>query len=681
MRRRAVTTARARRARKNGVAAHKSVACPIVGVGGSARGFEATMAFDEAIMTNMGEGLYTVDAEGLVTTMNPAAEKLFGWSFEELRGKKMHDVTHYKHRDGSPFPAHECPGLQVFRTGKTLTNCEDVFIRKDGTCFDVIYSASPIRNGNKIIGLVVVFRDITEQKHTEAAAMRFMALVRSSRDAVVAKDLNGIITDWNQSAQRIFGYKPKEIIGKSILTLIPQDRQSEESEILRRIRSGESIDHYETVRRRKDGRLIDVSLTISPIKDLKGKIIGVSKVARDITDRRATERRLAEQARLLNLTNDAIFICNMRHRITFWNRGAKELYGYSREEALGKITHELLCTEFPESIRQLRKKLERDGHWSGELVHRCKDDSKVVVMSRWSLDRDECGKPSSILETNTNITDRKRAEVALQIAKKHLEERVHDRTHELRAANKQLKGEIERRKGLEGEILSVSDREQQRLGQELHDGLCQHLTAVAFMARSVALRLRNHRVIDAADIDKIAQLVNEAAADTRNLSRALHRVDVDSAGLITALQDLVDREIWRTPCRLEVKSAFHIEDDVVAAQLYRIAREAVINANKHAQAREIVVKLERSRQGMVLRVSDDGVGLSSDSKLKQGLGFPIMKYRAQLMEARLEIESPKSGGMCVSCYLPDGAVPSPKKGNGEAKGLSAQIAKVLATVI
>jgi len=245
---------------------------------------------------------------------------------------------------------------------------------------------------------------------------------------------------------------------------------------------------------------------------------------------------------------------------------------------------------------------------------------------------------------------------------------VRERTAELSAANKQLKNEIRRRKGLEGEILEISDREQQRLGQELHDGLCQHLTAVAFMARSVALRLKNHRVIDAADIEKIAELVNDAATDTRNLSRALHRFDVDAASMVRALQDLVDREIWRVPCRLEVKPSFHIEDDTAAAHLYRIAREAVINANKHAQAREIIVQLERSPKGMVLRVTDDGVGVSKERELRRGLGLHIMNYRAQLMDARLEIDSPKRGGTCVSCYLPDGAAQSGKlRGNGEAK--------------
>src|SRR5438093_5803855 len=158
------------------------------------------------------------------------------------------------------------------------------------------------------------------------------------------------------------------------------------------------------------------------------------------------------------------------------------------------------------------------------------------------MDHDAQGKRSFILETNNDVTRRKQMEIALQESKKLLEKRVRERTRELREANEELEAEIARRKGLEGEILEISDREQQRLGQELHDGLCQHLTAVAFMARSVALRLKNHRVIEVRDIEKIAQLVNDAATDTRDLSRALHRADVDAVGLVDALQYLVDRE-------------------------------------------------------------------------------------------------------------------------------------------
>src|SRR5947207_9404062 len=195
-----------------------------------------------------------------------------------------------------------------------------------------------------------------------------------------------------------------------------------------------------------------------------------------------------------------------------------------------------------------------------------------------------------------------------------LEHRVRERTAELSAANRQLENEISWRKGLEGQLLEISDREQQRIGQELHDGLCQHLTAVAFMTRGVALRLKNHRVIEIEDIEKIAQLVNDAATDTRNLSRALHRIDVDAAGLVDALRDLVDREIWRIPCQLEFKPSFHIENDIAAGELYRIAREAVINANKHSQARKIEIRLEGVENEVVLRVIDDGTGFPSEPK-------------------------------------------------------------------
>jgi PAS domain S-box-containing protein len=796
------------------------------------RAEEAIRQSEERYRTlfNLGPmAVYTIDTSGVIQEYNRQAAEL--WGREPALGdtdQRFCGSFKMFRPDGSFMPRDQCPMAEV-ASGKisVVHNGEVLIERPDGSHVTVLVNIRPLQNDRgEVTGAINCFYDITDRKRAETAAIRLAGVVRSSHDAIVAKDLNGTITDWNQGAERIFGYKAKEIIGKSILTLIPKDRQKEEAEILSKVRRGQSIDHYETVRRCKDGRLIDLSLTISPVKDPNGEIVGVSKIARDITKQKQTERHLAEQARLLDLSNDAILVRDAQDRITYWNDGARELYGYSREEALGKVTHKLLQTVHSQSLTDIRKRLERQNRWSGELTHTCKDGTKVVVISRWSLDRDAKGKAASILETNTEITDRKReeqrravnlavtrilaespalehaipkilrtvcetlgwevgdfwtpksdgrvlrcrvsesrvckfskfksvcrklelapgiglpgriwsnlkptwisditkdnnfprasvaageglhsafafpisfgkhfvgvmeffsveirepdedvlkmfgsigsqigqfvqrkrAEAALQKSKELLEQLVRQRTKALRMANSELKNEIARRKGLEGEILSVSDREQQRLGQELHDGLCQHLTAVAFMSRSIAMRLKNHRVIEVSDIEKIAQLVNDAATDTRNLSRALHRLDVDAAGLVNALQDLVDREIWRTPCRLEVKPSFRIEDDAAAAHLYRIAREAVINANKHAQAREIIVKLQRSRREMVLHVIDDGVGLSDQRNLKQGLGLHIMNYRAQLVGGRLEVDSPKTGGTRVSCYLPVHA-PRPK---------------------
>src|SRR5260370_23438918 len=202
-----------------------------------------------------------------------------------------------------------------------------------------------------------------------------------------------------------------------------------------------------------------------------------------------------------------------------------------------------------------------------------KDGSVLWADVSASAVREPKGKAQSTVAVIVDSTARKQVEQAMQKSNEALEQLVDQRTKALSAANAELKGEIERRKGMEGEILSVSDREQQRLGQELHDGLCQHLTAVAFMARAVALRLKNHRVIEVKDLEKISELVNEAAIDARNMARGLQAAEVDAGRLLTGLRDLVSREIWKTPCRLKLKTKLNLQADAVASNAYRLLRE------------------------------------------------------------------------------------------------------------
>ena len=514
----------------------------------------------------------------------------------------------------------------------------------------------------------------------EAATQRFVDLYDFAPIAYVSFGRAGRIEEANLMAAELLDEPRDRLIGRPFAFYVA-DLDLFMRHLLSCRTSQRQVKTELQLKTRK-GELIPAQLLSTPITSTtrNGALLFQTAII-DLGERKRHEQQLAEQARLLDLSNDAILVRDANDRITYWNKGATKIYGYTWQEALGKVTHNLLKTERSEPLPKIYEKLFRDNYWEGELVHTRRDGKRLTVFSRWVLDRDAQGKRSFILETNNDVTRRKQMEIALQESKKLLEERVRERTRDLRMANKELLDEIARRKGLEGEILEISDREQQRLGQEIHDGLCQHLTAVAFMARSVALRLKNHRVIDAGDIEKIAQLVNDAATDTRNLSRALHRIDVDSAGFITALEDLVDREIWRIPCRLEVKPSFHIEDDVAAGELYRIAREAVINANKHSEAREIVIKLERTRSEMVLRVIDDGVGFSSNPKAKRGLGAHIMGYRARLMGARLEIDSPKRGGTRVSCYLPDRRLQPKERKNNRTQPFPARIVKALATLI
>jgi PAS domain S-box-containing protein len=576
-----------------------------------------------------------------------AYAKMVGLTAEEIAGKPIVEIV------GKESLAKIRPHIERVLAGETVSFEAVVpFEKKKSRILHAVYVPDRDTRGD-VVGWIGSIIDISERKKNEAAAMRLAAVVQSSHDAIVAKDLNGIITDWNHSAERIFGYKAKEIIGKSILTLIPKERHKEEDKILRTIRSGRWINHYETVRRRKDGKLIDVSLTISPVRDREGKIIGVSKIARDITPQKNTERRLAEQARLLDLTNDAVIVRDMMGRIAYWNHGAKELYGYTAKEALGKITHNLLHTEHPDSLENIKRKLRQDDRWAGELVHQRKDGSKVYVMSRWSLDRDSKGQPAAILETNTDITARKQAEFTLKRSKDLLERMVAQRTKALRDANSELENEINRRKGLEGQILEISDREQERLGQELHDGICQRLTAIAFMTRAAALRLKDHRVADPTELDKIAQLINASVTDARNIARDLHKEEIDAAGLEDALRSLAERKIWKTPCRIQFDGDITVEDDRTACEIFRILREGVINANKHARATEIILEARRRKRELVFSVTDNGVGLNGNvGHGRSGLGMHIMHYRAKTIGAQLELENPRRGGTRLTIRLP-----------------------------
>jgi PAS domain S-box-containing protein len=513
----------------------------------------------------------------------------------------------------------------------------------------------------------------------EAVIQRFVDLYDFAPIAYVSFDRSGRIEEANLAATELLGVPRDLLIGRPFAFYV-----ADLDVFLHHLlycRTSQQQVRTELELKPKKAEPIPAQLLSTPITSTtrNGALLYQTAII-DLSERKRQEQQLAEQARMLDLSNDAIIVRDKNDRITYWNKGATKIYGYTRQEALGKVSYDLLKTEFPEPLPKICEQLLRDNCWENEIVHTRRDGSRLTIFSRWALDRDAQGNRAYILETNNDITRRKEAETALQKSKNLLEQRVRERTRELRAANRVLKAEIARRKGLEGEILEISDREQQRLGQELHDGLCQHLTAVAFMARSVALRLKNHRVIDAADIEKIAQLVNEAATDTRNLSRALHRIDIDAAGFITALEDLVGREIWQTPCRLEIKPSFRIDDDVAASHLYRIAREAVINGNKHAQAREIVVALARARDEIVLSVTDDGVGFKSDSNNTRGLGFHIMNYRARAMGSRLEIKHRKKGGTRVTCYLPSKA-PQPHERKNVRIGLPAKITKALAALI
>jgi PAS domain S-box-containing protein len=284
------------------------------------------------IVQNLPAAVYSTDAVGSITFYNEAAASL--WGRRPKLGEDWCGSWRLHWPDGTPMAHDECPMAVTLKTGQAARGAEAIAQRPDGTRVRFLAYPTPLRNDNgQLLGAVNMLVDFTERKRHEEAAQHYAAIVDSSEDAIVSKDINGVIMSWNSGAQRLFGYTSQEAVGKPVTMLIPADRHDEEPRILERIRRGERIDHYETVRQRKDGSLVDISLTVSPIRELGGKIIGASKIARDITERKRAEERqhllLGEMDhRIKNLFALAIGIVSLSGRSA---RNVQDLVSTARE--------------------------------------------------------------------------------------------------------------------------------------------------------------------------------------------------------------------------------------------------------------------------------------------------------------------------------------------------------------
>jgi PAS domain S-box-containing protein len=243
-----------------------------------------------------------------------------------------------------------------------------------------------------------------------AESKQLASIVEGSRDAIWSWAADGTIMSWNAEAERMFGYTAKELVGKSILTLIPSDRIKLAHDIISKVSRGQTYAPWETIRLRKDGTPVHVELAVFPLRDRQGGPTGAATICRDITERKRAEEARTRYLRMLDSSRDAIVVRDAQGRVTYWNLGAKDLYGWTREEALGQITHALLQTTFPKPFDEVIVDLMRDGRWAGEVTHRRKDGRVIDVFSRWTLERDDQGDGASILESNLDITERKQAE-------------------------------------------------------------------------------------------------------------------------------------------------------------------------------------------------------------------------------------------------------------------------------
>jgi len=229
-------------------------------------------------------------------------------------------------------------------------------------------------------------------------------------EAIIAKSLDGTVTLWNPAAERMLGYSAQEIVGQSAEILFTSDRFKQAEEVRERAIRGETVSPFETVFLRKDGRPLDVSVTVCPLKNETGKIIGSSKILRDLTEYNRAKNEIEERTALLDKTRDAIIISDLEGRIIFWNKGAEHVYGWSRLESTGRFAGEFIFAEVPK-FREISALTLEHGEWSGEVQHHGRDRQELIIETRWSLLRDKSGAPKSILAINTDVTEKRKIEV------------------------------------------------------------------------------------------------------------------------------------------------------------------------------------------------------------------------------------------------------------------------------
>jgi PAS domain S-box-containing protein len=377
---------------------------------------EALRASEErfrAIVETTPECVKVVAPDGTLLHMNSAGLTMVGADSADMAiGKNVYDLIAKEDRQHfRDFNERVCRGEKG--------SLEFDIVGLTGVRRHMETHAAPLKNANGTVVQLAVTRDITQRHEAEKNQRRLAAIIESSEDAIASKDLEGIITSWNKSAEKLFGYKAEEIIGRPVTLIIPQELHDDEPLILSKIRAGERIEHFQTVRLRKDGRRIDVSLTVSPIRDDRGKIIGAAKIVRDITRQKKLEDAARRLAAIVESSDDAIASKDVNGIITSWNRSAERLFGYRAEEIIGRPVTVIIPPELHHDEHTILSKIrqgEKIDHFETIRVH--KNGERVEVSLTISPVKDEDGNVIGAAKIIRNITENNRIERALRTTEK-----------------------------------------------------------------------------------------------------------------------------------------------------------------------------------------------------------------------------------------------------------------------
>ncbi len=553
--------------------------------------------------------------------VNETFERFTGYRRYEIIGRTPFDIGLWEN------PAHRHELVAQLQAEGKVRNEEVRFRTRDGSIRICLTSAELIEvDGERC--LLSLTSDITELKQAQETRFRHAAIVESSDDAIISEDLQGIILSWNAGAHRIFGFSEAEAVGKPISIIVPPELRDEQNKLRQRLRTGECIQHMEAIRLTKDGKKIDVSLTISPVQDSSGGVAGFSKIARDISDRKRAEQTLREsEERFRLVANQApvfIWMSGTDKLRNFCNQCWLEFTGRAMQQELGEgwtagVHPEdvLLCLQtysaaFDARVDfELEYRLKRfDGKYRWIVDH---------GVPRFESDGVFCGYIGSCVD----ITDRKMSEESLE--------------------------------ELSGRLLTAQEEERTRIARELHDDFSQRLALQSIALTQLWKKLPMAEVEERAKVRELLKRTQEMSSDMHSLSHQLHSSKLEHVGLVPALNGLCEEltSKYRIQVEFTDRGVFSDIPKDVALCLFRIVQEALGNVVKHSHAQQAHVELVGERNEIRLRIVDAGVGFNPSLRSADaGIGLVSMRERLRLVGGRLSVQSAPMRGTEIIADVP-----------------------------
>jgi PAS domain S-box-containing protein len=609
---------------------------------------EKAVSYDGGMIMadNLPAMIWVSGPEGLRTYFNRAWLEFTGRSLEQERGDGWSDGIH-------PDDRLRC--LDIYHSSvksHVPFKMEYRLRRADGVFRWVLSHGEPrFCDGGELQGYVGSCLDITEQKTSEEIRSSLAAIVQSSDDAIVTKDLNGIIRSWNASAERIFGYTEEEVVGKPITIIIPTELHAEEADILRRLKSGQRIDHFETTRVAKGGQRVLVSLTVSPVRDATGRIVAASKIARDITRTKQVEQALRESEQRMRFCLEAASVGTWRWDIKTgavrWSENMESIHGQRTGSFGGNFEAFLegVCSEDRERVNQaIHRALEVDGKYHVEYRQVKSDGSTGWLEAIGQVLYDASNRPVSMMGVCRDISERKSAEQALNEAHDQLDVRVKERTSELDRAHERLRM-------LSGRLLSTQDDERRRIARELHDTAGQLLVALSLTLVPVEEELQRKDAELARQVMSALGLIEELSRDLRTMSHLLHPPLLDEAGLHSAVRWYVEGFAERSKIDVDL----HLDPEVgrlppdMETAIFRIVQECLTNIHRHSDSSSASIVIGRDDRNVKIEIRDQGKGMPTPVP-RAGIGIQGMRERVRQLAGEFEIESGADGTRVTAIF-------------------------------